>query len=528
MRCDRDQGVDRVSLPAHDYGSACTGSGQPIHLFKTTECSFQQIVARAMSWNLLLLLSCAWIYAVLGFKASMFDNRRIGRALWQSNDEVVNYGDQEKYLSHLASNSPLPQGFEVGTIGFQFRPQEVDKLLPMNLTIIKSTEPTDSFAAMFTSNEFPGGPIRVGKDRMQNSEFLQAVVVNNKISNVCPGGCDDFGVADSEAICQKVAEEFNLPHGKRSVLPSSTGIIGWRLPVKDIIESVSSMKKMMQSTSILPAALGITTTDRYPKVRISDSNTEWRISGTAKGAGMIEPNMATMLAYILTDLDLPRTSMQKILRKAVDTSFNTISVDGDQSTSDTVLLMSSKKVKCKPEDEALFEQQLMQVCKGLSEDIVRNGEGTQHVIKVLVKGAPNDKFARDLGRAVVNSNLVKCAVSGCDPNVGRIVGAIGSFLGNYVENGHEYTKKLYISLGGVPIFEKNGFKLDVNVEKRLSDYMLESQLFDVDIPEHQRNYPPHFRTVDMVIDLGEGSGASEVIGSDLTKEYVEVNADYRS
>ena len=131
---------------------------------------------------------------------------------------------------------------------------------------------------------------------------------------------------------------------------------------------------------------------------------------------MIQPNMATMLAYFLTDLDLPRETLQRILRNAVNKSFNTITVDGDQSTSDTVLVLSSKKVPCEAGDEELFEEEFTKVCRELAEDIVRNGEGTQHVIKVEVSGAPTDLIARDVGRAVVNSNLVKCAVSGCDPN----------------------------------------------------------------------------------------------------------------
>jgi glutamate N-acetyltransferase / amino-acid N-acetyltransferase len=136
-----------------------------------------------------------------------------------------------EYINHLKTISALPKGFSVGTTRFMFRPAEVDKMLPMNLTIIKLDEPTSSFAAMFTSNQFPGGPVLVGKDRLANSEFLQAVVVNNKISNVCPGsGVTDRGIGDSEQVCQYVADALELK-SKDFVFPSSTGIIGWRLPV---------------------------------------------------------------------------------------------------------------------------------------------------------------------------------------------------------------------------------------------------------------------------------------------------------
>lgn len=465
----------------------------------------------------------------------------------------------------------MPRGFSVGAARFSFRPFEVDKTLPMNLTLIMTDAPTDSFAAMFTSNKFPGGPIIVGKERMKSSPFLQAVAINNKISNVCPGGATDFGAGDSDRVCQAVADQLGLP-SKTLVFPSSTGIIGWRLPVDAIKGGVPLAAQSMQSKSIYPAALGITTTDRYPKVRAAVSESKaWSVVGIAKGAGMIgacenlhlfpnslslslppysfvtvhflshispltparsclssEPNMATMLAYVLTDLDLPKAVLSRCLRSAVGQSFNTITVDGDQSTSDTVLVMSSKKVPSRgAADEAEFEAALAQVCRALSEDIVRNGEGTQHVVKVAVTGAPSDIIARDLGRFVVNSNLVKCAIAGNDPNVGRIVGAIGSYLGT-LSLGEDLTKGLAVTLGGVDIFRDGAFQLDPAKELLLSDYMLDAQLFPAETSEGDRTYPTHSKTVDISIRLCAGMGCCDVIGSDLTKEYVEVNADYRS
>ena len=170
------------------------------------------------------------------------------------------------------------------------------------------------------------------------------------------------------------------------------------------------------------------------------------------------------------------------------------------------------------------------MCIELSEDLVRNGEGTQHVIKVAVTGAPTDTIARNIGRAVVNSNLVKCAISGCDPNVGRIVGAVGSYLGTiHTGDAAKMTETMVLKLGGVTIFENNSMLLDPQKEKVLSDYMFDSMLFPNDVPEHERNYPAHYKSVEISIGFKNvGNGASTVIGSDLTKEYVEVNADYRS
>jgi len=218
----------------------------------------------------------------------------------------------------------------------------------MNVTMIILDEPSTSYAAVFTSNQFPGGPIYVGKDRLASQQPLQAIIVNNKISNVCPGGIKDGGVGDSERICEAVALQFNLP-SKTSVFPSSTGVIGWRLPIDSMITNLPAIKHNLQNKSLYPAALGITTTDRYPKARTySSKDGTWTLTGTAKGAGMIEPNMATMLAYLLTDLNLPSEKLQQILKKCVEKTFNALSIDGDQSTSDTVLLLSSQQITPPP------------------------------------------------------------------------------------------------------------------------------------------------------------------------------------
>lgn len=451
--------------------------------------------------------------------------------------KLASFTSQDEYLSSVKSQSKLPAGFAIGTTRFLFRPMEVDKVLPMNLTIIQTSQPTSSFAAMFTSNLFPGGPVIIGKERLKNSEFLQAIVVNNKISNVCPGGIGDRGAKDSDSVCEYVADALGLP-SKKLIFPSSTGIIGWRLPLEAIKGAVPSAIANMQYESAYQASLAIMTTDRYPKSRSFHSkDNRWSIVAFAKGAGMIEPNMATMLAYILTDLNVPRKTMQSMLEASVKTSFNAISVDGDQSTSDTVLVMSSQVVPIADQtDELEFQNALSEVCRKLAADIVRNGEGTQHVVRVTVFGAPTDIIARDLGRFVVNSNLVKCAISGSDPNVGRIVGAIGSYLGSQaviseigLDIAAKLTRGLRVTMGGVVIFSDGAFQLDPTKESQLSDYMLDAQLFPSDVPEHERNYPPHEKYVDIEVALdGDGQGHCVVVGSDLTKEYVEVNADYRS
>ncbi len=168
------------------------------------------------------------------------------------------------------------------------------------------------------------------------------------------------------------------------------------------------------------------TTDLYPKVRRASVG-RGSIVGIGKGAGMIEPNLATMLVFLLTDIAIPRVELRRMLVPAVDCSFNCMSIDSDTSTSDTVLLLSSGAVPCL--DPAAFEKALTQVCQDLAEDMPRNGEGVHHVLRVQVTGAPSEVLARGVGKSVVNSPLFKCAVCGNDPNVGRLVCAIGKHIG---------------------------------------------------------------------------------------------------
>ncbi|EEC48117.1 predicted protein, partial [Phaeodactylum tricornutum CCAP 1055/1] len=276
--------------------------------------------------------------------------------------------------------------------------------------------------------QFPGAPIQVGRQRLADGGPLHALVINNKVSNVCAGG---DGVGNAELVCNAVAQELDLPNGASSVLPSSTGVIGWRLPAQELAtDVVPKAAKALQMESALAAAKAICTTDRWPKVRSQTLSNGARVVGIAKGAGMIEPNMATMLSYIMTDAIIPKATLQTMLTEAVNGSYNSISVDGDESTSDTVALVASNVVS--NTDEAEFRDSLRVVCQGLAQDIVRNGEGTGHVLRVHVLKFPGtDAEARRLGRHVVNSPLFKCAVSGNDPNTGRLAAAIGSFMGKF-------------------------------------------------------------------------------------------------
>jgi glutamate N-acetyltransferase / amino-acid N-acetyltransferase len=348
---------------------------------------------------------------------------------------------------------------------------------------------------------------------------LQTLVINNKVSNVCGGG---DGEADAELVCAAVAKELGLESAS-VVLPSSTGVIGWRLPAKELAEDVAPRAaQSLQSDSVLNAASAIMTTDRFPKVRSKTLSNGARIVGIAKGAGMIEPNMATMLSYILTDATVPKDRLQSILSSVVDETFNCLSIDGDESTSDSIVCLASGQIK-EDVDMDEFETAFMEVCEGLASDIVRNGEGTSHVMRVSISNFPGTKRqARFLGRHIVNSPLFKCAVSGNDPNTGRLAAAIGSYMGKYMPDSDN--SQMSLTLGGRCIFANGKFVLDGDaVEKELSAHMQSAEYGD------STNFPPHQRFVELGVDFGDvGSTGVTVLGSDLTKEYVVINADYRS
>jgi glutamate N-acetyltransferase / amino-acid N-acetyltransferase len=225
----------------------------------------------------------------------------------------------------------------------------------------------------------------------------------------------------------------------------------------------------------------------------------------------------------LTDAFISKTSLQSMLKEVVDSSFNSISVDGDESTSDTVVALSSNLVD--GTDEVEFKAALLEVCQGLAADLVRNGEGTSHVMRVQIENFPGtDHEARRLGRHIVNSPLFKCAVSGNDPNTGRLAAAIGSFMGKFKND--EVVTQMSLTLGGRVIFKDGKFVLEgQEVEEALSNHMAKAQF-----NEHA-DYPAHQKFVEIGIDFGHSksnSGSAVVFGSDLTGEYVVVNADYRS
>jgi glutamate N-acetyltransferase / amino-acid N-acetyltransferase len=360
----------------------------------------------------------------------------------------------------------------------------------LDLTVIYSTVRARA-AAMFTRNRFPGAPVIVGRKHIADG-FTQALVINSKNANVAMG---KQGIDNAIETCRIVGEELGVT--SYDVLPFSTGVIGRPLPMDKIRAGLRGIRSELKPDNLKLAAEAIMTTDKYPKY-FSCQVGSAVIAGIAKGAGMIEPNMATMLVYLMTDAELPKAAMRPMLRRVVDRTFNSMSIDTDTSTSDTVVLMANGlagKVKL-----AQFEKGLLQVCEYLTREIARNGEGATKLITVDVKGAKTGTQAKRVAKSVVNSPLVKTAVYGCDPNWGRVIMAVGKTFDSTVE-----PAKVTIRFGDTNIFKK-GSPVDCDLEA-LRKYLGQ--------PE-----------VSIGVDLGIGKASARVWGCDLTEGYIKENAYY--
>ena len=441
---------------------------------------------------------------------------------------MEHYESSADYLAALEARGALPAGFGVAAAATAFEPPErPGKELPLRVALLLADRPTPAFAATLTRNALRGAPVQVVADLLDRRAPVRGVLVNNAVSNVGVAS----GVDDAMTVLERLAGEVGaagaMSGAGQAFAPASTGVIGWRLPVKPICAALPGLVAACApgaspAGSVLPAARAIMTTDRYPKVRSRRAGAA-TVTGIAKGAGMIEPSMATMLAFLLTDAAVDRGALQRLLDAAVRDSFNRISVDGDQSTSDMVLALGSQRAA--PVAEEALGDAIAGVCRDLAADIVRNGEGVEHVIRVAVRAPGTDEQAAAIGKAVVNSPLVKTAVFGDDPNVGRIVSAVGDHLGG-LAGGSAPAPPLaaaVVRLGGITVFGGGAFALDGAKEAALASYLRERRI------DHTLDYPPHDRAVEIEIDFGAARAASAVVlGADLSHGYVTENADYRS
>jgi glutamate N-acetyltransferase / amino-acid N-acetyltransferase len=379
----------------------------------------------------------------------------------------------------------FPRGFHCASRNVGLKPKAKD------LAVFVSEVDADA-AAVFTRNHFPGAPVIVGREIIQHGR-LRAVVVNSKVSNVATG---QAGIQNVRRMAAAAAAELGT--SPEHVLVSSTGVIGVPLPIDIIERGIRGISADLQDNPLVGAE-GIMTTDRHPKA-LSASVGDATITWVAKGSGMIEPNMATMLSYIFTDAALDAVTLDRMLRAAVDGSFNMLSVDTDTSTSDTCAILANGLAG--RVDETAFVETLVAGCVRMTEILARDGEGAMRMIRANVRGALNNYEAKRVAKSLVNSPLVKTMVAGADPNVGRLLMAVGKCF--------ECTIRPSSTDAWI-----NGYPVVVGGQRLDFEDALVRQTLSRDV-------------VDLEVSLGVGDGEARAYGCDLTTGYIEENAAYYS
>ena len=379
----------------------------------------------------------------------------------------------------------FPQGFRCASRNCGLKP--VDKDLALFVSEQEATA-----AALFTRNQFPGAPVILGRETIKGGR-LRAIVVNSKVSNVATGAA---GLSNARRMAAAAAAECGTTPDR--ILVSSTGVIGVPLPIEKIEAGLRGMTSELTDDPLV-GARGIMTTDSHPKA-ISTSVGPGTITWIAKGAGMIEPNMATMLAYIFTDAAFDASKLDEMLRRAAHVSFNMLSVDTDTSTSDTCAILANGKAGSVPEEE--FQNALTAGCIRMTEILARDGEGAEHLLRCTVRGALDEGEARLIAKSLVNSPLIKTMVHGADPNVGRILMAVGKCFDATIRTG---STDAWVNGHAVV---RGGARVDF--EDETVREALKTEVVDLDV------------------SLGVGSASATAYGCDLTKGYVEENAAYYS
>ncbi len=360
-----------------------------------------------------------------------------------------------------------------------------------DLSLFVSEAPAAA-AAVFTRNQVAGAPVQVGREIIRAGR-LQAVVVNSRVSNV---GRGEEGIARSRRMGAAAARALGIDSGL--VLMSSTGVIGVPLPIEKIEAALPGLVNELQDDPVVGAE-GIMTTDTHPKA-VSLSVGEATITVVGKGSGMIEPNMATMLVYAFTDAAVEHRVLDRVLRRVVDETFNMLSVDTDTSTSDTCAALANGLAG--PVEEEAFEEGLRAAFTRITEMLARDGEGATTLLRVTVSGAASRSDARTVAKSLVNSPLVKTMVYGGDPNVGRILMAVGKCFGCRVDPG-----AIGADICGVNVL-RAGLRTDFD---------------EAEVRRLLKGDP-----VDLEVDLGVGVERARAWGCDLTHGYIDENAAYYS
>ncbi|MAE42829.1 bifunctional ornithine acetyltransferase/N-acetylglutamate synthase [Candidatus Woesearchaeota archaeon] len=382
----------------------------------------------------------------------------------------------------IENNVCAPEGFKAlgKTVG-------IKKSGKPDFAVIFS-EITGDAAAVYTSNKVKGAPLTVTKNHLKDGK-AQAIIINSGIANVCTG---EKGIKDAGDIAKAVGKELKI--SAKDVLVASTGLIGAFLPMDRIKKGIKGIKNELSKNN--KAAEAILTTDTVKK-EIAVKVDNFTIGAIAKGSGMVHPNMATMLCFITTDAEIEQKKLKSYLKNSVNKSFNMTSVDMDTSTSDMAVIMANGiagKV-----DEKKFQEVLDYICIELAKKIAKDGEGTTKLIEVEVKNAKTKKDAEKIAKAIISSNLVKCAVFGNDPNWGRIICAMGNA-------GVDFNENMVDMYFGNQNIVKKGVAVGFNYEK-VKDIIKKD-------------------TLKITIDLNDGKENSTAFGCDMTLEYIKINALY--
>lgn len=409
---------------------------------------------------------------------------------WPEHVTPLNIRDAEK-------KQFWPKGFSVGTAHAGIKADKRD------LMIIKADKPSFA-AAVFTRNLCCAAPVVVSKEHLkQSASSIRAIVCNSGNANAATG---KKGLLDAHAMAEKAAEVLGI--NPNEILVSSTGVIGEPLPMEKIHGALDSFSSVLLEDSCTRAAEAIMTTDTFPKffgLDISLSTGSVRICGIAKGSGMICPDMATMLAFLVTDAKIGQRLLQEMVSKANEKSFNTITVDGDTSTNDMAVVLSgsASNIEIFPgsRDAAIFQEAMESLMTFLARLIVRDGEGATKLVEIRVKGAATCNDAEKAARTIANSNLVKTALHGEDANWGRIIAAAGrsGAVFNPEEVSIKFDDLAILKPGYISVFSEDDAK------KILS----------------RDNYT-------ITVSMGDGPGCAIVRTCDLSKEYIEINGSYRT
>lgn len=406
-------------------------------------------------------------------------------------------------MKKIKGGVTAPQGFSAMGLNAGIKKDKKD------MAMIYSVVPCTA-AGTFTTNQVKAAPVKWDQKMIYENEFSQAVVCNSGVANACTG---EEGMKYCEEMAQETAAMLGID--KESVLVASTGVIGAQLPMDKIVNGIGMLVPTLDASldGGHLAAEAIMTTDTVPKevaVELMIGGKKVTIGGMCKGSGMIHPNMCTMLAFLITDAAITKKALQCALSEDVEDTYNMISVDGDTSTNDTVLLLANgmadnKKIKYGTKEYEQFKKALHYVNETLAKEMAGDGEGATALFEVKVVGAKTKEQAKVLSKSIVCSNLTKTAIAGHDANWGRILCAMG-YSGAQFDP--EKVDLFFESAAGKLQIIENGVALNYSEEKA-TEILSEPK-------------------VTAIADLKEGDAAATAWGCDLTHEYISINADYRS